>query len=1755
MLLKHLKTILPAQDGAAKITAMTWSYNNVKLAVCTADRVVIMFDENGEKKDKFSTKPIDAKYGKKSYVVKGLAFSPDGTKLAIGQSDNIIFVYKIGEDWGEKKVICNKFVQSAAVTCLIWPLEGPIVFGLADGKVRGANVKSNKSQTLYQTESYVVSLSPNSSGTAFLSGHADGAVVRFYVSKDEEQLPQGKILQHNVPPYALCWANNHIGIGGCDRKFIFYTKEGRLGQQFDYARDDSEKELTTAICSPSGQSVVVGSFDRLRVFDWSPRRNIWEESKMKEIKNLYTITALAWKRDGSRVTCGSLCGSVELFDSALKRAVWNDRWEMTYVGPSQVLIKPLKGGGRGVILKSQYGYEIEDVKFMGKERYLVARTPETLLVGDLSRNLLSEVPWMDNSGNEKFFFENTNCCMIFNAGELSIIEYGNNELLGSVRTEFMNPHLISVRINERRQKGVEDNKKMAYLVDLKTITIIDLMYGVNLGVISHDTKIDWLELNETGHKLLFRDKRQRLQLVDIETKTNTVILNYCSFVQWVPGSDVVVAQSQTNLCIWYNIDAPERVTMFPIKGDIVDIDRSDNKTEVIVQDSRQEYSYTLDEGLIEFGTAIDDGDLLRAMTFLESLELTPEAEAMWRTLGRLAVDSQQLHIAERCYAALGDVSKAKYLREVIMLAEQVAQKMGHGDGMDFYEVRARMAVFSRQFKDAEAIYLDNNQVDSVIRMYQNMNKWDEALQVAETRRHPELPQLRANYHQWLMATRQEERAGELKEQEGDYIHAVQLYLRSGLPAKAARVTLNTPELANNVGLINAIAQALITAELFEKAGEMYQRVNELEPALDCFRRGSAYPRAVALARSNFPSVVVQLEEEWGDYLVSKREMDAAISHYIEAGKTIKALDAAVHARQWKKAMQIVQAAGGEQDISPYLLKLGNHFAQIGDHATAEKLFMDGGMFKEAIEMYNNAGKWDKAHYIARQHMAPEQVTQMYIHQAQELEESGKFRDAEKLYITVQEPDLAITMYKKQRQYDQMMRLVTEHHPELVNQTHVHLGGELENENNYKEAEKHYVAGGDWKAAVNMWRGLESWEDAFRVAKNSGGNNAAKQVAYLWARTMGGESAVKLLRKLGYLDQCIEYACESLQFDFAFELAKGSPPNKVQEIHYKHAMALEDDGKFPDAEEAFIRAGKPREAVLMYVHNQQWPSAQRVAENYDPDSVPDILVGQARQAFQEQNYSKFESLLLRAGRSEMAIGLYKEANMWQEALRVCREYAPHKLDELQEEYDKNVMKQTGTSTASGDVRMLLEQAAKWEQTDDVAKAIDCYMKINPSMTQDRAIVEKAWMKAAELAIKFLGSTKGPKLAAEMGKRLLEIGANSAAAQVFLGSDKVREAIEALVQASEWQKAKKIAQEMEPSYLKYVEEKYKEFLKTEGQADALASVDVIQGLDMFVQKGQWQKCIETAKQHGPQVLHKYLALYAAHLIKENMPVDALKLYVKHGAPAQSQNYNIYKYITVSMFGQHSLAKPESYKVWSELREFLFDLVGNMNHSAEAGSAVHEVFQTMLFVAHLLAARSAAYSVDQLTMVASKISVSLLRYTELVPADKAFFEAGVDAKKVGWDNLAFVCWNHFLDLVEAIEEGSLDTIDHSDFADTDVPFEIPLPPRANVDAAETERAKEWVLAVSMDQSVEQELPRDERGCYAASLLNPDGSRAPPCVVTGYPVLKNKMEFQYGKVANKDDWNSLVMTAKMTNSVELTDVLRFVGTWAGTGQQGFRL
>ena len=42
---------------------------------------------------------------------------------------------------------------------------------------------------------------------------------------------------------------------------------------------------------------------------------------------------------------------------------------------------------------------------------------------------------------------------------------------------------------------------------------------------------------------------------------------------------------------------------------------------------------------------------------------------------------------------------------------------------------------------------------------------------------------------------------------------------------------------------------------------------------------------------------------------------------------------------------------------------------------------------------------------------------------------------------------------------------------------------------------------------------------------------------------------------------------------------------MPEIHLKHAMYLEDEGKYKEAESEFIKAAKPKEAVLMQVYKR------------------------------------------------------------------------------------------------------------------------------------------------------------------------------------------------------------------------------------------------------------------------------------------------------------------------------------------------------------------------------------------------------------------------------------------------------------------------------------------------------------------------------------------------------------------------------------------
>lgn len=82
-----------------------------------------------------------------------------------------------------------------------WPKDqhNEVVFGLADGKIRSGILKSNKSNVLYSSDSYAVSLASSRDGLTVISGHLDGSVFAYSMENQSFK----KIFTHHSIPYAL----------------------------------------------------------------------------------------------------------------------------------------------------------------------------------------------------------------------------------------------------------------------------------------------------------------------------------------------------------------------------------------------------------------------------------------------------------------------------------------------------------------------------------------------------------------------------------------------------------------------------------------------------------------------------------------------------------------------------------------------------------------------------------------------------------------------------------------------------------------------------------------------------------------------------------------------------------------------------------------------------------------------------------------------------------------------------------------------------------------------------------------------------------------------------------------------------------------------------------------------------------------------------------------------------------------------------------------------------------------------------------------------------------------------------------------------------------------------------------------------------------------------------------------------------------------------------------------------------------------
>jgi intraflagellar transport protein 172 len=306
---------------------------------------------------------------------------------------------------------------------------------------------------------------------------------------------------------------------------------------------------------------------------------------------------------------------------------------------------------------------------------------------------------------------------------------------------------------------------------------------------------------------------------------------------------------------------------------------------------------------------------------------------------------------------------------------------------------------------------------------------------------------------------------------------------------------------------------------------------------------------------------------------------------------------------------------------------------------------------------------------------------------------------------------------------------------------------------------------------------------------------------------------------------------------------------------KYALYLEDDEKFLEAEEEFIKANKPKEAIDMYVHEQDWPNALRVAENFDPVSVSDVYIAHARVLSDKGHLKQAEELYISAARPELALAMYQEAELWQDALKLAQLHLPHRVAEVTMSFQSNQAK----SGKGGNKKDFLTTARAFEQNKQWAQAIDAYLAARKDVIDSVSDLEDLWDRAIELARNYVPN-RYVEVALDVSRRLIALGREETAADILFEINRQDEALSVCINAKKFDKAKALAQG-NPVYKKRVDEALQGFLVQEestGQLVELGRAD--KALEVLAKKGDWGRLWEVAASQklAPSAIQNFVVM---------------------------------------------------------------------------------------------------------------------------------------------------------------------------------------------------------------------------------------------------------------------------------------------------------
>mmetsp|Transcript_26127 Transcript_26127/g.60322 ORF Transcript_26127/g.60322 Transcript_26127/m.60322 type:complete len:1204 (+) Transcript_26127:58-3669(+) len=200
--------------------------------------------------------------------------------------------------------------------------------------------------------------------------------------------------------------------------------------------------------------------------------------------------------------------------------------------------------------------------------------------------------------------------------------------------------------------------------------------------------------------------------------------------------------------------------------------------------------------------------------------------------------------------------------------------------------------------------------------------------------------------------------------------------------------------------------------------------------------------------------------------------------------------------------------------------------------------------------------------------------------AEVLAYQGRYQEAAKVYAKAGLLDKVIEMFSDLRQYDEA-KIFAENYNVPMQDLIRSQAVWCEEKHDWKAASKTYGALGDWPRAIKIM-GENGWvDDLIEVVRKLPKTDLTnlKQCAELFRHLGHHAYAKESILKCGDTKMLMELHVELEKWDDAFALAKLHPElGSMVYLPYANSLMLND--KFEDAQDAFRRAGRPEQAIVM-----------------------------------------------------------------------------------------------------------------------------------------------------------------------------------------------------------------------------------------------------------------------------------------------------------------------------------------------------------------------------------------------------------------------------------------------------------------------------------------------------------------------------------------------------------------------------------------------